>query len=165
MVGSRFGSAVIEAIGDLETVITRRFDAPAHLVFEAWTTPGLVRRWWGYESQPLVVCEIDLRVGGSWRYVTRDDVTGTEMGWSGEFREVVPCARIVSTEVFDDHPSGQTLNTVTFAERDGVTTLTICVLHSSRANRDAQVASGMERGLQHGLDRLERLTTTPEARP
>ncbi len=133
-------------------------------MFAAWTTPDLVRRWWGYESQPLVVCEIDLRVGGSWRYVTRDDDTGTEMGWRGEYREVVPDARLVSTELFEANPDGATLNTVTFAESSGVTTLTIDVLHTTRARRDDHLASGMEGGLQNSLNRIERLLTQ-EDRP
>jgi uncharacterized protein YndB with AHSA1/START domain len=164
MLANRFGSAIIEARGDLDIVITRCFDAPAPLVFAAWTTPDLVRRWWGYERQPLVVCEIDLRVGGGWRYVTRDDDTGTEMGWRGEYREIVPDTHLVSTELFEANPDGATLNTITFAEATGVTTLTIDVLHTGRARRDGHLASGMERGLQHGLDRFERLITQ-EDRP
>ncbi|HQF96082.1 MAG TPA: SRPBCC family protein [Microthrixaceae bacterium] len=165
MLANRLGSAVIASRGDLEIVIERSFDAPAALVFEAWTTPSLIRRWWGYESQPLVVCDVDLRVGGGWRYVTRDDVTGVEMGWRGEYREIEPGVRIVSTECFEDHPAGETLNTLTLAEVDGVTTLTVVVLHTTRANRDAQLASGMERGLQHGLDRFERLITPASPPP
>lgn len=162
MLAGRFGSAVIVPDGDVGIVITRRFDAPAPLVYEAWTTPDLVRRWWGFEDQPLVVCDIDLRVGGGWRYVTRHDVTGVELGWRGEFREIVDGDRIVSTELFEDHPAGETLNTVTFVQSGDVTTLTISVHHTSRSNRDNQLASGMERGLQHGLDRFERLVSHPD---
>ena len=162
MLAHRFGSATIEARNDLHIVITRCFDAPAPLVFEAWTTPDLVRRWWGYEWQPLIVCEIDLRVGGGWRYVTRDAGSGTEMGWRGEFREIALDTRLVTTELFEANPEGATLNTITFRESGGVTTLTIDVLHTTRAGRDGQLASGMERGLQHGLDRFERLLTEEE---
>jgi uncharacterized protein YndB with AHSA1/START domain len=164
MLANRCGTVIIEARGDLDIVITRRFDAPAPLMFAAWTTPDLVRRWWGYESQPLVVCEIDLRVGGAWRYVTRDNDTGTEMAWRGEYREIVPDTRLVSTELFEANPDAATLNTITFAESGGVTTLTINVLHTTRTRRDGHLASGMEHGLQHSLDRFERLITQ-EDRP
>lgn len=152
----RFGTATVTLPSDLEIRIVRRFDAPVDRVFRAWTTPRHVRRWWGWETSPLVVCDIDLRVGGTWRYVTAEP-DGTEMGWTGVFREIVPGARIVSTEVFESNPEGGTVNTVVFDESDGVTTLTIDVLHTTRRRRDDHVASGMERGLQHGLDRFERL--------
>jgi uncharacterized protein YndB with AHSA1/START domain len=161
----RFGSAVITTPSDLEIRITRRFDAPTDRVFRAWTTPRYVRRWWGFESSPLVVCEIDLRIGGVWRYVTCDP-DGAEMGWTGTFHEILPGRRLVSTEVFESSPERATLNTLELIESAGVTTLTINVLHSDRRFRDDHVGSGMERGLQHGLDRIERLVTDePEPDP
>lgn len=169
---SRLGSAVISTPGDRLVRITRSFDAPAALIYRAWTTPDLVRRWWGWETSPLVVCEIDLRVGGRWRYVTQEP--HGELGWHGTFREIDPGRRIVTTEVFEpdpatampalDPPGAGTLNTITFAASDGVATLTIDVLHPSTESRDQQLASGIERGLQHSLDRVETLLATETTR-
>ena len=107
---NRHGSATVTLPSDREIVITRVFDAPAALVFRAWTTPELVRRWWGFETSPLVICDIDLRIGGSWRYVTRDP-DGTELGWHGEYREIDAPHRIVSTEVFEGYPDAESVNT------------------------------------------------------
>jgi len=115
-----------------------------------------VRQWWGFESSPLVVCEIDLRVGGSWSFVTRDP-DGTELGWHGTYQEIVPPERLVSTEVFDGFPDAASLNTTTLTEHEGVTTLTTLVLHSSREHRDGHIGSGIEAGMQHTFDRLARL--------
>ena len=151
---NRHGSAVVTLPSDREILITRRFDAPAALVFHAWTTPDHVRRWWGSDDAPLVVCDIDLRVGGSWRYVTRD-ADGTELGWHGTYRAVDEPDRIVSTEVFEGYPDGEALDTLTFEEVDGVTEMRIAVLHTSRENRDGHLASGMEAGMQVVMDRLE----------
>jgi uncharacterized protein YndB with AHSA1/START domain len=153
---SRHGSAVVTLPSDRDILITRTFDAPASLVFRAWTTPELVRRWWGFESSPLVVCEIDLRPGGAWRYVTRD-ADGTELGWYGTYVEVDDPRRLVSTEVFEGYPDAEAQNTLTLTEHDGTTVLAIRVLHRSRENRDGHIASGMENGLQHSLDRIEDL--------
>jgi len=153
---TRHGSAVVTLPSDREILITRRFDAPAALVFRAWTTPDHVRRWWGSDDAPLVVCDIDLRVGGSWRYVTRD-AGGTELGWHGTYRDIDQPQRIVSTEVFEGYPDGEALDTLTLHEEDGVTEMRVVVLHSSRENRDGHVASGMEAGMQIVMDRLEDL--------
>lgn len=153
---SRHGSARVTLPSDREILITRVFDAPPALVFEAWTTPQLVRRWWGWESSPLVVCDIDLRPSGAWRYVTRD-ADGTELGWHGTYLEIEAPNRLVSTEVFEGYPDGEAQNTLVLSERDGSTELAVTVLHSSTENRDGHVASGMERGLQHSLDRVEDL--------
>jgi uncharacterized protein YndB with AHSA1/START domain len=157
-VSSRHGTVRVTLPSDREIVITRRFDAPAPLVFTAWTTPAYVRRWWGSDEAPMVVCDIDLRVGGRWRYVTRS-TDGTELGWRGVYREIVVGSRLVATELFEAHPEGEAVTTLTFTERDGVTTLTATVVHRSRENRDGHVASGMERGMQHTMDRLEDLVT------
>lgn len=155
---TRHGSAIVTLPSDLEILITRTFDAPKHLVFEAWTTPSLVRRWWGFETSPLAICDIDLRPGGNWRYVTRDG-DGTELGWHGIYREIEAPDRLVSTEVFEGYPDGEAVNTLTLVEQNGTTVLTVSVLHSSRENRDGHVDSGMERGLQHSLDRVDDLLT------
>lgn len=151
---TRHGSAVVATPSDHEIVITRTFDAPAAAVFDAWTTPDLVRRWWGSEQAPLTVCEIDRRVGGSWRYAMQGP-EGSEIAWHGTYREVERPGRLVSTEVFEGYPDAEALNTATFTEsEDGRTTLRVVVLHSSKENRDGHLDSGMEAGMQVVLDRL-----------
>jgi uncharacterized protein YndB with AHSA1/START domain len=147
---------------DEQILITREFDAPRHLVFEAFTTPELVRRWWHAKRGEMTVAEIDLRPGGAWRYVmvTGD---GTEVGFHGEYREVVPNERVVSTETYEGLPEGvteeqgTTVNTATFAESNGRTTLTLLVQAPSKETRDAIIASGMEDGLQDALVLLEQV--------
>ncbi|HZN21274.1 MAG TPA: SRPBCC family protein [Gaiellaceae bacterium] len=154
------GTATVTLPTDEQILITREFDAPRHLVFEAWTTPELVKRWWHAKRGEMTVAEIDLRVGGTWRYamVTED---GFEVAFHGEYREIVPNERIVSTETYEGVPEGvseadaTTLNTATFTEADGRTTVTILVQAPSKASRDAIVESGMEAGLQDALDLLE----------
>ncbi len=150
-------SASVTLPTDEQILITREFDAPKHLVFEAWTNPELVKRWWHANRGEVTLVEIDLRVGGRWRQVmvTPD---GFEVGFHGEYREVVPDERIVSTEVYEGIPNGQesaTLNTVTFADEDGRTTLTLLIEAPSGEVRDAVIASGMEDGLQDALDLLD----------
>ena len=135
---------------DERILITREFDAPKDLVYRAWTEPELVERWWGGEHGEVTSAEIDLRVGGAWRCVmVLDD--GSEAAFRGEYREVVPNERIVSTEVYEGVPGAQALNTVTFEDREGRTTLTVLVEHASKEARDAHLASGMETGMQEGM--------------
>jgi uncharacterized protein YndB with AHSA1/START domain len=150
------GTATVTLPTDEQILITREFDAPKHLVYRAYTTPELVRRWWSARRGEVTTCEIDLRVGGGWRYVM---VTGDgyEVAFHGEYREIVPNERIVSTEVYEAVPDAEALDTVTFAEADGRTTLTILVQHASKEHRDAHIASGMEAGLQDALDLLEQV--------
>jgi uncharacterized protein YndB with AHSA1/START domain len=154
------GSATLTLPTDEQILITREFDAPKHLVYEAMTTPELVRRWWHAKRGTVTVCEIDLRVGGKWRYVMVAE-NGMEVGFHGEYREIVPDERIVSTEVYEGLPAGvseeqgATVNTTTFTEADGRTTLTILVQATSKVSRDAIIESGMEDGLQDALDLLE----------
>jgi uncharacterized protein YndB with AHSA1/START domain len=152
-------SATVTLPTDEQILITRVFDAPRELVYEAWTTPELVKRWWHAKRGEVTVVEIDLRVGGKWRHVTVAD-GGIEVGFHGEYREIVPNEKIVSTEVYEgypqfDYPEQGTLNTATFAEEDGRTRLTILVEAPSKEIRDAIIASGMEDGLQDALDLLE----------
>ena len=150
-------TATVTLPTDEQILITREFDAPKHLVFEAFTTPELVRRWWHAKRGEMTVAEIDLRVGGKWRYVMVAD-GGQEVGFHGEYREIVPNERIVSTEVYEGVPDGDanpTVNTATFTEADGRTTLTILVDAPSKDVRDAIIDSGMEDGLQDALDLLE----------
>jgi uncharacterized protein YndB with AHSA1/START domain len=125
-------------------------------VYRAWTEPELVGRWWSGNRGETTVAEIDLRVGGSWRCVMVTD-DGFEAAFHGEYREVVPNERIVSTEVYESMPEGEALNTVTFAEADGRTTLTMLVQHASKEARDAHIGSGMEAGMREAMDLLERV--------
>jgi uncharacterized protein YndB with AHSA1/START domain len=153
------GTAKVTLPADEQILITREFDAPKHLVYKAWTTPELVRRWWNAKRGEVTTCEIDLRVGGTWRYVmvTPD---GTEVGFHGEYREIVPNERIVSTEVFEGMPDAAALNTLTLVEEDGRTTLTILVEHSSKEHRDGHINSGMEAGMQDAMDLLEEVAVS-----
>jgi uncharacterized protein YndB with AHSA1/START domain len=154
------GAATLTLPTDEQILVTREFDAPRHLVYRAWTTPELVRRWWHANRGEVTVVEIDLRVGGKWRYVMVAD-DGTEVGFHGEYLELVPDERIVSTEVYEGLPEGvseeqgRTVNTVTLTEADGRTTLTLLIEATSKASRDAIIQSGMEDGLQDALDLLE----------
>jgi uncharacterized protein YndB with AHSA1/START domain len=154
MTTNRHGSATVTLPSDTEILITRRFDAPAALIFTAWTTPELVRRWWGFDTSEWLVCEIDLRVGGQWRYLTREE-GGYEVGFHGEYREIDAPYRVVSTEVFEGFPDGEALNIVTLVEADGVTTMTTLVQHSGQEHRDMHINSGMEGGMQVSMNRLE----------
>jgi len=141
---------------DTQILITREFDAPKHLVYEAWTTPELVKRWWSGKRGEMTIAEIDLRVGGMWRYVMVAD-GGFEVAFHGEYREIVPNERIVSTEVYEGMPDGEALNTLTLNEADGRTTMTILVEHSIKEHRDAHINSGMEAGMQESMDLLEQV--------
>jgi uncharacterized protein YndB with AHSA1/START domain len=147
-------SAVVTLPSDTQVLITREFDAPKHLVFEAWTTPELISRWWAGDHGVVTSVQVDLKVGGAWRYVM-DANAGFEVAFHGEYREIVPGERIVSTEVFEGMPEAAAVSTVTFDDLQGGTLLSILVDHSSREHRDAHVNSGMEDGLQEALDDLE----------
>ena len=169
-VGNRHGSAVVTLPSDREILITRVFDAPADLLFRAWTTPELVKRWWGFETGEWLVCEVDLRVGGQWRFVVREQ--GMEVGFHGEYLEIERPHRLVSTEVYEGFPDPDAgaVNTLTLEEVDGVTTMTALVRHARPEDRDAHLASGMEHGLQVSYDRMEDLVRslaaqTPDASP
>ena len=139
-------------------VMTRVFDAPHRLVFEALTKPELFKRWLlGPPGWSLPVCEIDLKVGGACRFVWRGP-DGTDMGMRGAYREIVPPERIVHTELFDeDWTGGETLVTTVLVEDGGKTTLTMTVLYSSREARDAALSTGMEQGVAASYDRLAEL--------
>jgi uncharacterized protein YndB with AHSA1/START domain len=150
-------SATVTLPTDEQILITREFDAPKHLVYQAVTSPELVKRWWNAKRGEVTSAEIDLRVGGKWRYVMVTD-DGMEVGFHGEYREIVPNERIVSTEVYEGAPGGDengTLNTMTLVENDGRTTLTTLVQAPSREIRDAIIESGMEAGMQDAMDLLE----------
>jgi uncharacterized protein YndB with AHSA1/START domain len=153
------GTAKVTLPTDEQILITREFEAPRHLVYRAWTTPELVKRWWSGGHGEVTIAEIDLRVGGIWRYVLIAN-EGFEVGFHGEYREIVPDERIVSTEVYEGMPEGEALNTITFTEEDGRTTMSILVQHSCKEHRDAHINSGMEVGMQKSMDLLEQVAVS-----
>ena len=156
------GTATVTLPADDQILISREFDAPAGLVFKAMTTPELVKRWWSGQRGEVTSAEIDLQVGGRWRYVMVAH-DGFEVAFHGEYREIVPNERVVSTEVYegipdaDDHP---TVNTVTLVETDGRTALTTLVQCESREQRDAIIDSGMEGGMNEAFDLLEQVAVS-----
>jgi uncharacterized protein (TIGR03086 family) len=153
---TRHGSATVTLPSDTEILITRSFEAPRWLVWDALTMPRHLLRWWGPAWCPLVSCTVDLRVGGNWRYLSLLD-NGEELGWHGTYQEIVVQERIVSTEVFEGFPDAESVNVMTLTELDGVTTLQTLVQHKSRENRDGHVNSGMEGGMQDTFNRLDTL--------
>ena len=149
-------SLTVVAHGEREIVITREFNASRQMVFDAYTQPALLKRWLGVrKGWTLPVCEVDLRVGGAYRYVWRKEAKGIDMGMGGVFLEVVPPEKLVCTEKFDDawYP-GEAVSTVTFNETDGVTTLTMTMRYESTEARDITMQSGMESGLAESFDTL-----------
>lgn len=152
-------SAVVTLPASTQIMITRQFDAPRHLVYQAWTTPELIRRWWAGDRGHVTSAEVDLRPGGQWRYVMTAN-GGFEVAFHGEYREIVPDERIVSTEVFEGMPDAAAVSTATFAEQDGHTTLTILVEHTSQEHRDMHLNSGMEEGMNESLDYLEQVAAS-----
>jgi uncharacterized protein YndB with AHSA1/START domain len=165
MAVTRSGTATVTLPTDEQILITREFDAPKHLVWQAFTTPELVKRWWNAKRGEMTIAEIDLQVGGKWRYVMVTD-DGFEVAFHGEYREIVPGERIVSTETYEGVPEGvseedaTTINTASFEETGGRTTLTILVQARNKESRDAIVESGMEAGLQDALDLLEEVAAS-----
>ena len=157
------GTAKVTLPADDQILIMREFDAPRHLVYKAWTTPELVKRWWHANRGEVMSAEIDLRVGGTWRYVG-ESPDGQGVAFHGEYRELVPNERIVSTEAYEGVPDADanaTLNTLTLAELDdGRTLLTVLVHAPSKEVRDAMIASGMEAGMQDALDLLEQVAVS-----
>src|SRR2546426_10584247 len=156
----------ITAPGDRDLVMTRVFDAPRKLVFDAHTKPELVRRWLlGPPGWSMPVCEIDLRVGGKYRYVWQHDRDDTKMGMGGVYREVVAPERIVNTEKFDEAwDPGEALGTLVLVEPGGKTTLTYTMRYESRPGRDAVIKSNMESGVAASYDRLAELLASTRAR-
>ncbi len=149
----------VTASGDRQIVVTRLFDAPRGLVFDALTKPELIRRWLlGPGGWSMTVCTVDLRVGGAYRYVLRSDRGGREMGWGGTYREIIRPERIVLTEKFDKavYP-GEAVITTVLTERGGKTTFTTTILYESRTSRDLVLSSGMERGAAASYDKLEQV--------
>lgn len=145
--------AVVSLPSDTQVLITRVFDSPRHVVFRAWTTPGLIAKWWHANRGEVTSIDVDLRPGGRWRYVMRAH-EGFEVAFHGMYREVVPNEQIICTEVFEGVPEAEAVTTTTFAEADGRTTVSILVEHKNKQFRDMHVESGMEDGLQDALDLL-----------
>ena len=151
----------VSARGDRDIELTRAFDAPRHLVYDAYTKPELVRRWLsGLPGWTMPVCDIDLRVGGAFRFVWRNEADGREMGMGGVYKEIVKNERVVNSEKFDEpwYP-GEAVNTTTFDEAAGRTTLTMLLRYESKEARDMVLRSPMESGVSASFDRLERLLT------
>ena len=163
------GIAIVTLPADTQIVITREFDAPKHLVYRAYTEPDLITRWWSGERGEVTSVDVDLRAGGAWRYVMKTN-EGFEVAFHGEFREIVPNERLVTTEVYempDDDPMAGTpeaeegaLNIITFSEVDGRTTLDLLTRVSSKEVRDMIIDSGMEGGMQEAMDRLEQVAAS-----
>ena len=160
-----FGKMTIDTPSDREIAMTRVFDAPREMVFEAFTKPELVSRWLtGPQGWTMPICEIDLRVGGNYRYGWRH-VDGKTMGAYGTFKEIVPPGRLVASEQFDDpwYP-GEAISTTTFVEEGGRTKVTLTVQYDSKETRDGVQKSGMERGVSYSFDQLEKVLESQPAR-
>ena len=153
------GTLQVTTPTDREIVMTRVFDAPRHLVFDAFTRPELLKRWFGPRGWSLVVCDVDLRVGGTFRFVLRGP-DGKDMGMRGVYREITPRGRSVHMESFDDYP-GEAQVTMVLVEQNGKTTMTATVLYPSREVRDAVIQSGMEHGAAESYDKLGELLAQP----
>jgi uncharacterized protein YndB with AHSA1/START domain len=149
-------AATVTLPADDQILITRTFDAPAHLVYRAWTTPELVKRWFGGNHGEVTSAEIDLRVGGQWRYVMAGGER-PDFAFHGEYRDLIVNERIVSTEVYEGAPDAESVNALTLTEHNGRTTMTVLIQHQSAANRDAVIEAGMESGMNAALDALERV--------
>jgi uncharacterized protein YndB with AHSA1/START domain len=147
------GTLKITTPTDREVVVTRAFDAPAALVFDALTKPEILKKWYGQEGWEMVVCDVDLRVGGAWRFVSRLP-GGKEIGQLGVYREIVPGRRLVNTENWEDWDAGECLVTIDLEESDGKTRLTSAILFPSREVRDIVLKSGLESSAGAVYDRL-----------
>lgn len=161
MLTKETGKLKLAAIGDREIVMTREFNAPRRMLFDAWTKPELLRRWLaGPSGWTMTVCEIDLKVGGSYRYVWKHE-NGNQMGMGGVYREVVPDERLVATEQFDQswYPGGA-VTTTTLVEKNGITTVETTVKYDSKEARDGVLQSPMDSGVAASYDRLEKLLET-----
>ena len=151
------GTAVLSLPSETEILMVREFDAPKDLVYKAYTTPELVKRWWAGKRGNVTIAEIDLRVGGQWRYVMIAQ-GGFEVAFHGEYMEIVPNEKLVNTEVFEGAPeAGAAVVTCTFEEHDWRTTLSMLTTVDSQEVRDTILATGMETGAQEGLDILEQI--------
>jgi len=154
------GTLSVDLPSDREVALTRVFKAPRHLVYEAFSKPEILKRWFGPRGWSLITCDVDARVGGRFRFVLRAP-DGHEIGMRGAYRELSPPARSVHTESFDDFP-GESQVTSVFTEQDGYTTLVATILYPSREIRDAVIKSGMEHGAAESYDKLEQILASGE---
>ena len=156
------GTAKVTLPADTQILITREFDAPKELIWKAWTTPELVKQWWHANRGEVTVAEIDLRVGGTWRYVSVTD-DGFEVAFHGEYREIEPFERLVSTEAYEGIPDADAhaaVDTLTLTEIGDHTLMTVLVEHPTKEGRDAHIESGMEDGMQDAMDLLEEVAVS-----
>jgi uncharacterized protein YndB with AHSA1/START domain len=156
------GTARVTLPADNQILITREFNAPARLVWRAYTTPELIRRWWGGARGTVTSAEVDLRVGGRWRYVMRAN-EGFEVAFHGEYREIAAPDRLVDTEAFEGIPDADEhagLVTVTLAEQDDRTSMEMLCEYRDRSDRDAVIDAGMEGGMQESMDALEKVAVS-----
>ncbi|HEY4017991.1 MAG TPA: SRPBCC family protein [Pseudonocardiaceae bacterium] len=149
-------SAKVTLPSDTEILITRDFDAPKHLVYRAYTEPELLKRWWTGDRGEVVSIEMDVRVGGQWRYVMTAHA-GFEVAFHGEYTEIVPDELVARTEIYEAIPDAAATSAMTLTEQDGRTRMELLVRHTNKENRDGHVNSGMEDGLQEALDYLEQV--------
>jgi uncharacterized protein YndB with AHSA1/START domain len=156
MTAATSGTAKVTLPADDQILIEREFAAPALLVWRAITEPELVRRWWHASRGEITVCEIDLRVGGEWRYAMRP-FGGEEFAFYGEYLEIVPNQKIIQTETFEPFPDAAATTTTTLSEHGGVTRLRTLVQHKTAEARDMHISSGMEPGMQDAFDLLEQV--------
>ena len=147
--------ATVTTPTDTQILIAREFDAPRHLVYLAFTTPELVRRWWHANRAEITDIEMDVRIGGRYRWAAKALSNGFAFDFHGEYQEVVPDERLVYTEIYSGFPDSVALNTATLEEKDGRTFVEILVQHPSREARDGHIGSGMEEGMQEALQLLE----------
>jgi uncharacterized protein YndB with AHSA1/START domain len=162
MAATTSGTAQVTLPADNQILITREFNAPRRLVWKAYTTPELVKRWWSGQKGTVTSAEIDLRVGGRWRCVMVAN-QGFEVAFRGEYREIVPDERLVNTEIFEGIPDADDhagLVTVTLNEKDGRTFMEMLCEYRDKADRDAVIDSGMEGGMQESFDALEQVAVS-----
>jgi uncharacterized protein YndB with AHSA1/START domain len=159
MAATSSGTAVVTLPTETQIQIAREFDAPRHLVYKAWTTPELIKRWWSGGKGEVTSVEVELRVGGKWRYVMVAH-GGFEVGFHGEYREIVPDELIVCTEVYEGMPDGEAVCRYTFIQKGERTTVTLLMELASKEERDAVINSGMESGMQEGWDLIEEIAVS-----
>jgi uncharacterized protein YndB with AHSA1/START domain len=153
------GKAKLTLPSDTEILIEREFKARKASVFDAWCKREWIAQWYGCADQQLTTCETDFREGGEWRWVLRDATSGVDHAFSGRYRSIDRPNRLVFSERYEAIPGSDHTVALTFDERDGVTTLSMRIIHESQANRDGHLKSGMESGIQESFDRIEQLAS------